>query len=140
MAKVYPVNTSEIDRMSKQAAKAKAQEWREKAIRELRQAGSRLDYNVGPIIESFTEVRWSNSEEKWYYEVRHSAAGFMNFGTDPHLITPDQANALRWVTDDGEEVFAMKSDHPGTPAIMFMEKSRERTLASREDIERRIDL
>lgn len=38
---------------------------------------------------------------------------FLEFGTDPHTITPDTADALRWFNDDGEAVFAQKVQHPG---------------------------
>ena len=46
-------------------------------------------------------------------------APHVNFGTDAHTITPNEADALRFEVD-GEEVFAQKVEHPGTPATWYM--------------------
>ena len=43
---------------------------------------------------------------------------FVEFGTSPHIIRPVKAQALHWVTD-GEDVFAMSANHPGTVAQPF---------------------
>lgn len=44
----------------------------------------------------------------------------VEFGTSPHVITPDEAEALRFPGEDGEPVFAMRVEHPGTPAQPFL--------------------
>jgi hypothetical protein len=41
-------------------------------------------------------------------------------GTEPHPITPDEADALVFEGDDGEPVFADSVDHPGTEPQPFM--------------------
>jgi len=40
----------------------------------------------------------------------------VEFGTQPHVITPDDAEALRFEGADGDIVFAQRVEHPGTPA------------------------
>ena len=44
----------------------------------------------------------------------------VEFGTDPHVITPNQAEALRFEDAEGEPVFAARVDHPGTPAQPYL--------------------
>lgn len=44
----------------------------------------------------------------------------VEFGTSPHVITSDDAEALRFPGEDGEPVFAMRVEHPGTPAQPFL--------------------
>jgi len=38
---------------------------------------------------------------------------FLEFGTRPHTIVPDEAQALRWFNDAGDPVFATRVEHPG---------------------------
>lgn len=38
---------------------------------------------------------------------------FLEWGTEPHVITPNEAEALRWFNDNGNPVFAMRVEHPG---------------------------
>ncbi|GGM64315.1 HK97 gp10 family phage protein [Halarchaeum rubridurum] len=40
-------------------------------------------------------------------------------GTSPHVITPDDADALHF-TVNGQEVFAARVEHPGTPAQPYL--------------------
>ena len=44
----------------------------------------------------------------------------VEFGTDPHVITPDEADALAFEGSDGELVFTQRVEHPGTPAQPFL--------------------
>lgn len=141
----------ELAGLPKAAARAKAEQWRERAMEELARAGHRVGFHVEPIIESFTEVQWDG--EKWFFEIQHSAAGFMEFGTAPHEIEPVQANVLHFTLERTPvtggavppktqgppmtasiEVFTDHVDHPGTPALMFVQKGRERIIATEEDI------
>ena len=39
---------------------------------------------------------------------------FLEYGTRPHTIEADEADALRWFNDAGEPVFRQKVQHPGT--------------------------
>lgn len=48
-------------------------------------------------------------------------ARHVEFGTDPYIIEPDEAEALNWTDPEtGEEVFAKKVEHPGIPAQPFL--------------------
>jgi len=108
------------------AGKQAAERWRELAIQELREAGDRLGWHVEPIIESVTEV-YQDSSGNWRFDVRHSKVGFVEFGTEPHIIRPKDAEALQFLSDSGEDVFSTVVNHPGTPAVSFMRKARQRT-------------
>lgn len=44
----------------------------------------------------------------------------VEFGTDPHVITPDEADALAFEGSDGELVVTQRVKHPGTPAQPFL--------------------
>lgn len=50
--------------------------------------------------------------------VRYAPA--VEFGTGPHVITPNEAEALRFPGPDGDPVFARRVEHPGTPAQPFL--------------------
>jgi len=55
----------------------------------------------------------------------------VEFGTAPHVIEPNDAEALQF-TVDGEEVFAARVEHPGTEAQPFLRpalREHEDTLA-----------
>lgn len=47
-------------------------------------------------------------------------APYIEFGTEPYTIKPDDAEALKWTGEDGEPVFASKVEHPGIPAQPFL--------------------
>jgi HK97 gp10 family phage protein len=44
----------------------------------------------------------------------------VEFGTEPHTITPDTKEALKFEGEDGSPVFASKVNHPGTPAQPYL--------------------
>jgi len=45
---------------------------------------------------------------------RNPVLKYLEWGTRPHIITPDEAEALRWFNDEGQPVFAKRVRHPGT--------------------------
>jgi len=48
-------------------------------------------------------------------------APYIEFGTQPHVITPDSKEALQWTDPEtGEPVFAKKVKHPGTEEQPFL--------------------
>jgi HK97 gp10 family phage protein len=68
----------------------------------------------------------------------------VEFGSGPHPITPDDADALRFPGPDGNPVFATRVEHPGTPAQPFLRpalREGERDLASeiRDEIQELFD-
>lgn len=53
-------------------------------------------------------------------------APYVEFGTGPHVIEPDTAEALHW-TEGGQDVFATRVMHPGTPAQPFFRPAIRQT-------------
>ncbi len=51
---------------------------------------------------------------------------YLEWGTKPHIITPDEADALRWFNDQGEPVFAMRVQHPGFEPYAHMRTAIDR--------------
>ena len=48
--------------------------------------------------------------------------GYVLFGTGPHVIVPNRARALRFVSTSGV-IFATRVNHPGTRANPFVQES-----------------
>lgn len=44
----------------------------------------------------------------------------VEFGTRPHPITPDDADALAFEGEDGDLIFRSRVNHPGTPAQPYL--------------------
>lgn len=58
---------------------------------------------------------------------RNEILKFLEWGVDPHVITPNKADALVWTNDAGEKVFATKVDHPGFEAFGHMRSAVDET-------------
>jgi HK97 gp10 family phage protein len=56
------------------------------------------------------------------YQVISAAphAQAVEFGTDPHVITPNSADALAFEGQNGELIFRQRVEHPGTPAQPYL--------------------
>jgi HK97 gp10 family phage protein len=64
----------------------------------------------------------------------------VEFGTQPHVITPTDAEALRFEGSGGDIVYAQSVDHPGTPAQPFLRPAiREHESDLVENIRAAID-
>jgi|APHM01.1.fsa_nt_gi phage protein, HK97 gp10 family len=68
----------------------------------------------------------------------------VEFGTDPHDITPDTKEALKFQNSDGEIIFASRVEHPGTPAQPYLRpalQEHESDIADNiaDEIERLVD-
>lgn len=103
-------------------ARIVANEWRQNAIKQLRMVGDKLDYEVEPVINSFTDVEKESGEYVW--EVTHPAASIFEYGTTEHTITPDQADVLAFEDDGGNTVFAKEVEVSGVNAILYVTKSK----------------
>lgn len=57
----------------------------------------------------------------------------IEFGTDPHTITADSAEALHW-TEGGEDVFAQSVEHPGTDPQSFIGDAIETHIDDIEEL------
>ncbi|OYR66239.1 hypothetical protein DJ71_22120 [Halorubrum sp. E3] len=56
----------------------------------------------------------------WVVGAKSDYADDVEFGTAPHVIEADQADALAFMGQDGELVFRQRVEHPGTPAQPFL--------------------
>lgn len=64
----------------------------------------------------------------------------VEYGSDPHIIRPDDAEALAFPGEDGETVFAAKVEHPGTPPQPFVRKAfREHESELEREINTELD-
>jgi len=64
----------------------------------------------------------------------------VEFGTQPHVITPTDAEVLRFEGSDGDIVYAQSVDHLGTPAQPFLRPAiREHESDLVENIRAAID-
>jgi hypothetical protein len=48
----------------------------------------------------------------------------LEYGSKPHVITPKNAKALRFISREGEVVFTKRVNHPGTPAFGMVRLTR----------------
>lgn len=101
---------------------------------------------VQSIVQSGVPPTWTGNQ--WEFGFRHFAAPFFEFGTEPHVITPnpptkmlkfpwpdmpsDMRENFKPMWDDPNhfleepEVLLPKVEHPGTPELRFLRDSRER--------------
>lgn len=59
------------------------------------------------------DIKKDREEGRIQVYTQNKILRFLEFGTRPHVITPNEADALRWFNDDGEPVFRKKVFHPG---------------------------
>jgi len=59
---------------------------------------------------------------------RDEVLAFLEFGTEPHVITPSDAEALRFEVDN-EVVYASRVEHPGTEPRFYLRGALQRTRA-----------
>jgi len=111
-----------LDAKSEQLAEASAKAFRASAIETLERAGRQADYNIEPVVESFTPVT-RRSDGTYGFRVEHEVASIFEFGSAPHTIEGEDG-PLVFTTPDGQEVFVDEVDHPGTDALLFMTKSK----------------
>lgn len=112
-----------LEEIADDASRAIAEEWRDEAIAILRDVGSRLDYDVEPVIKSATPV--TPTSDGYSFTFTHPASAIFHFGSEPHTIEADDDGFLVW-QQDGETIFAKEVDHPGTSAILFVSKSQQK--------------
>jgi len=66
------------------------------------------------------EIKIFSDGESVQVGSRNEILKFLEWGVDPHVIEPDQADALAWTNDQGETVFATRVEHPGFEAFGHM--------------------
>lgn len=85
--------------------------------------------------------RWGDRAVVYVVGTNVSYSAAVEFGTSPHVITPDDAEVLKF-TVDGETVYARSVDHPGTEAQPYMRpavKGTERKLQGLADSSTSLD-
>lgn len=117
--------TESLDELREQIGRQEAEKWREISIQALRESGARLGWDVDEVAESFTEVE--KRGEGWGFTVESDYASIMEFGTSPHTIRPDTAEVLSFEAG-GEQVFAKEVEHPGTPALLFVQHGQNEII------------
>lgn len=113
-----------LEEVANDVARETAEEFRQKAIERLREVGSRLDYDVEPIIASATEVE-EQPDGSYSFRFTHPASAIIEFGSDPHTITPNDPDGVLAWEENGETIFATRVEHPGTTAVLFVSKSQQ---------------
>jgi hypothetical protein len=113
-----------LEEVADEAGRQVAEQFREIAIQNLRDIGGRLDYDVDPIINSATPV--TKQGDSYTFSFTHPASAILEFGSDPHEITPSDPDGVLVWEKDGETFYAKSVNHPGTEAILFVSKSQQR--------------
>lgn len=60
-------------------------------------------------------------------------APYIEYGTEPHEITPNEKAALRWEDEEGEH-FAKRVQHPGTEPHPFLRPALDKVLNNTKTI------
>jgi len=113
-------NADDVAGATLQRADAVSEEYEDQLEQTLNQAqgeaGRRVPVDKGALRDDISITRgdrWGKLFNTLHY------APHVNFGTEPHTIEPDSADALRFKVD-GEVVFAQRVKHPGTPATHYL--------------------
>lgn len=121
---------------SKEAGRDLANKWFEESQRILADAAA--ETNLDPIMKSGQPPAWDRGREAWIFGYSHAASIYPEFGTEPHTITPTNADVLafEWpeapadIREMFEEtfptVFFREVEHPGTEEIRYVRGGRER--------------
>lgn len=94
------------------------------AIRGFERSQEAVPVDTGELQDSGElVVEEAPGEVTFRYTADHAIP--VEAGTEPHVITPDEADALVFKGDDGEPVFADGVDHPGTEPQPLMQPGFE---------------
>jgi len=91
---------------------------RKTALQVERSAKQETPVDTGTLRSSIQTARVDVGEHIVGTNVEY--APDVEFGTRPHVITPDEADALAFKGTGGEMVFTRRVEHPGTPAQPFL--------------------
>lgn len=94
--------------------------------------GASLDeWNTQPIADSVRKVKTADG---WEAIWTHPHADKLEVGVRPHEIEGNPV--LRWVDrETGEEIYAVKVQHPGVPALGFIREGFRRALRAMQDVD-----
>jgi hypothetical protein len=131
---------SALQDLSRDEAEELARRWYSASQEILFQYGDELEWDVKDVARLAFPPKWDDSAGAFVFTYNHEAARYLNDGTAPHEIEPKQGDSLvfEWedappeVQDMFEEtfptVFLPKVDHPGTPAIRFIERGEQKAV------------
>ena len=77
---------------------------------------STVPWRTGWLVQSF---RWAQQDLTGYWFPTASYAGYVEFGTAPHVIEAKDAKALYW---PGAQHPVKRVNHPGTKANKYLER------------------
>lgn len=110
--------TDAVGGLSKRAARDVANRWFSRSQEILQEEGDAAGYNHSSVLQSGQPPQFDG--ESWRFGYGHTASVFFEFGTEPHTITPNQADMLVFEWEDAPaEVREMFSDT--FPTVFFRE-------------------
>jgi len=118
---------------SKDVAREGANRWFSKSQEILLEEGDSREWDVFPVVQSGVPPFWDSDAEGFRFGYTHIAAPFFEYGTAPHEIRATNADYLAFPGENGETVFRKSVQHPGTPALRYMEKSKQRMMREMEN-------
>ena len=123
--------------LSREEAREAAGRWFSRSQEVLYSEGDSHDYDVYPVAQAARPPQWDESRGGYVFTYPHEASLFFEVGTEPHEIEAVHAEmlAFEWEDAPGEvramfeetfpTVFFKSVDHPGTPALNYVERGRE---------------
>ncbi len=91
----------------------------------VKEAKMRCPVDTGRLRSSITTKVTNDFKVKVGSNV--SYAPMIEFGTEPHVIEPDTAEALNWEDEEGEH-FAKKVNHPGIESRSFLRPAIDKVI------------
>lgn len=97
-------------------------------------AGDDKEWDTYPVVQSGVPPEWDSARDAFVFSFRHAAAVFFEVGTEPHEIEavnseflafdwPDAPDGVREQFEDSfPTVFFRSVQHPGTPALRYVER------------------
>jgi len=145
----FELDTSDLEAAYDDLARDETRElagwWFSESQEVLFATGDEFGWDVSSVAQAATPPQWDASREGFAFRYLHEAARYLNDGTAPHEIEATRADTLafewedapREVRDMFEEtfptVFFQKIEHPGTPAIMFIERGEQKAISQWEN-------
>lgn len=90
--------------LSREEAREAAGRWFSVSQERLLEGGDAHGYDVSSVAQAASPPQWDGSEGGFVFKYFHPAARYFEDGTDPHEVTPSQADALafEWPEMRGE--------------------------------------
>lgn len=86
----------------------------------LQEVGDGREWDLFSIMQSGFPPEWDPALEGFVFGYTHLASRYMNDGTAPHEIEGDPW--LYFENEEGDLIRVHEADHPGTPAVRYLEQ------------------